>query len=176
MVDRRRLVGNEIRSGSRKLRPSRQSSHYVLQEHAIALQQRRQRMIALTARPPAVPLPPPIQNNADNVTFNQLAYTVLLVAIMASISIATSFINWAFLVYAVLAVIVRLPSRLIFTSALICLVIIVIASSLSRSNFVNGFAVMTFYYMAIGLIRAILELRRENRSKSYKTPGSLKAR
>lgn len=159
MVDRRRLVGNEIRGGGK---PSPRRQHAVFLD-ARELQLRRQRLISLAAKPPALPLPEPISRNVpDTALFNQLAYSVLLIAVLAVVSVATSFINWAFLVYGVAAVILRLPSRIIFSSALICLIIVPVTTTLSRATLADTFSVMTFYFLLIGLVRAGLELRRDD--------------
>jgi hypothetical protein len=158
MVDRRRLVGNEIRAGGKR-RPPQRAAFPNAQE----LQARRARLIAIAAKPPPLPLPEPLNKTVpDTAFFNQLAYSVLLIAILAVVSIATNFINWAFLAYGIAAVILRLPSRIIVISALVCLVIIPVTTALSRNSLADTFSVMTFYFLLIGLIRAGLELRRED--------------
>lgn len=159
MVDRRRLIGNDMVAGGKGIKPYRPPRQRI-REQSEAMQVQRQRMITYTAKPPALPLPKPIKKSVpDTPTFNQFAYSVLLIAIMSVVAIATPFINWMFLVYGLLAIIVRLPSRIIFLSALVCLVIVMISSALARSSIADTFAIMTFYFMVVGLIRAILELR-----------------
>jgi hypothetical protein len=165
VVDRRRLIGNDMVSGGTKIKPYRQvvrPNMHVYVTQSQALQARRQKMIAYTAKPPALPLPQPIKRNVpDNPAFNQFAYSLLLVAVMSAIAIATPLINWMFLAYGILAVIIRLPGRLIFISALLCIVITAISSAFSRASTADTFAVMAFYFMVIGLVRAVIEQRRQ---------------
>jgi hypothetical protein len=163
MVDRRRLIGNDMVAGGTKLKPYRHPPvQQRLREQSEVLRAHRQRAIAYTAKPPAPPLPQPIKKSVpDTPSFNQFAYSILLIAIMSAIAIATPLINWMFLVYGLLAIVARVPSRLIFVSALICLTIIAISSALSKESTANIFAIMTFYFILIGLLRAVLELRRQ---------------
>lgn len=155
MTERRKLIGNEIRAGGRR------SARHPIFESIDSLQIHRNHLIRLAARPPTLPLPAQLKPVPDSVWFNQLAYSVLLIAILAVVAVASNLINWAFLIYGLTAVVLRLPSRLIFASALICLVIIPITTALARHSLANVFSVMTFYFLLIGLVRAMLELRRK---------------
>lgn len=146
-------------SGGSKIKPYR-APNYIVVRQTETLRVRRQQMIARAATPPPLPLPAPIKKSIpDTPSFNQFAYSVLLIAIMAGVAVATPFINWMFLVYGVLAVIVRLPSRIVFISAFVCIIVTAISSAFSRESLSNTFAIMTFYFMLIGLVRAILEVR-----------------
>jgi hypothetical protein len=158
MVNRRRLIGNDIVSGGGNIKPYRAPKQRAIRQSEL-LQAHRQRMIAYTAKPPALPLPNPIKKNIpDTPGFNQFAYSFLLISVMSAVAVATTYINWMFLLYGILAVIMRFPSRIIFVSALICFVIVIMSSVVSKNSLANTFAVMAFYFMVIGLIRAILEL------------------
>jgi hypothetical protein len=138
MTDKRRLVGNEVVGARLPPRPH----HRYLDQQALAQLQAR--------------LKP---DRGDQLNFNQFAYGVLLIAVLAVIGIGTGFINWAFLLYGVTAVGLKQPSNQIFMCALICLVIIPISTLLQKGTVANTFSVMTFYFLLIGLIRASLELR-----------------
>jgi hypothetical protein len=156
MADKyRKMIGNEIQAGTRRLEPAfKHGSQAALRDYQL-LRQRRQQLIDLAAKPP------PLPGTADRPTFNQLAYSVLLIAIIAAAAIATTYINWIFLAYGGLAVLTRLPSSQMFVAALVSLIIIPISTSLQRNSLASIFSIMTFYFLLIGLIRAGLELRRK---------------
>lgn len=171
MVDRRQLIGNEIRAGGQQLRPTVRRANRAVVANYEAMHARRQQLIRLAAEPPRLPLPAGLAPAVpDTPTFNQFAYSLLLIALLAAISVGTNLINWAFLVYGLLAVAARLPSSQMFVAALLCLVIIPLTTALHREPLANTFAVMTFYFLVIGLIRAALELRRDNRKLGKGTP------
>jgi hypothetical protein len=155
----RRMIGNEIESGTHRLEPAYRRGHQAAIRDYHALRERRNYAITRAADVPRLPLPAPV----DTPLFNKLAYIVLLIAFLAAVAIGTSLINWAFLVYGILAVILRQPSDQIFMAALVTLVIIPITSALQRGTLANDFSVMAFYFLVIGLIRASLELRHQSK-------------
>jgi hypothetical protein len=166
MVDRRNMVGNEFQSGGRS---NLQRTNQAVHVHYDQLQERRKQLITLAADPPPLPVPAPLAPVMEhNPSFNLLAYSVLLIAVLGIVSVATNYINWAFLAYGLLAVAARLPSTQMFVAALISLVLIPISSALQRNSLASSFSVMTFYFLVIGLIRASLELRRDTRRKAAK--------
>ncbi len=163
MTDKRKLIGNEILAGG-QLPPSVHRANQKIVANYDAMRARRKQLIRLAADPPRLPVPAKLAPAVpDTATFNIVAYSVLLISILAFIAVATNYINWAFLAYGILAVAARLPSSQMFVSALICLAIIPLTSLLQRESLGNAFAVMTFYFLVIGLTRAVLELRRDNK-------------
>jgi hypothetical protein len=162
------MVGNEIRGGGNSSwRPvvARANKNALVQYSE--LQKRREQLIQLAADPPQLPVPAVFAPTvADNPSFNQVAYSVLLIFVLGFVSISTNYINWAFLIYGPLAVAARLPSTQMFIAALISLVLVPITSALQRNTLASTFSVMTFYFLVIGLMRASLELRRDNRKSS----------
>ena len=162
MIDKKKMIGNEIRAGSQQLRPTVHRANQTMVANFETIKDRRNQLIEIAADPPRLPMASKLTSGAsDSPTFNQIAYSVLLIAILAAIAVGTSFINWAFLIYGILAVAARFPSTQMFVAALICLVMIPLTTSLQRVSLANTFSVMTFYFLVIGLVRACLELRRD---------------
>jgi prolipoprotein diacylglyceryltransferase len=171
----RRMIGNEAEAGTRRLAPPRKQQGNInqrfIEEYKLA-NKRRQQLIDIAAAPPpmsvATKVLPPRVTESNN--FNQIAYSVLLIAILAIVAVGTNFINWEFLVYGVLAVLARLPSTQMFVAALISLVLIPVTTIFQRNSLANTFSVMAFYFLLIGLVRASLELRRDSKSNKKVTP------
>lgn len=162
-ANKRRLIGNEVLAGGKQRLGAVHRRNFTINYEA--MQARRERLIRLAANPPQLPVPAKLAPAVpDTPTFNLIAYSLLLISILAVVSVATAWINWAFLVYGLLAVAARLPSSQMFVAALISLVIIPLTTILQRESLANIFAVMTFYFLVIGLVRAMLELRRDTKT------------
>lgn len=93
--------------------------------------------------------------------FNVVVYDFFFVALIGIASSLTGFINWMFLVYGIGALLLRASSQRMFSSALMSLVIIPIATELQREEVADTFAVMTFFFLLIGLIVATIELKKQ---------------
>jgi hypothetical protein len=179
MDKKRRMIGNEAEGGSRRLAPRQQAriiNQRFIDDYRV-VNKRRQQLIDIAAKPPAMPVAtkilPPIVTESNN--FNQIAYSVLLISILAAVAVGTNFINWEFLIYGVLAVLARLPSTQMFVAALISLVLIPVTTVFQRNSLANTFSVMAFYFLLIGLIRASLELRRDSKNSKKITPVKRRA-
>jgi hypothetical protein len=180
MDKKRRMIGNEAEGGTRRLAPPRQRPRTINQrfiDDYRVVNNRRQQLIDIAAKPPSMPvatkvLPPRVTENNN---FNQIAYSVLLISILAAVAVGTNFINWEFLIYGVLAVLARLPSTQMFVAALISLVLIPVTTVFQRNSLANTFSVMAFYFLLIGLIRASLELRRDSKNSKKITPVKRRA-
>src|SRR5579884_677093 len=148
MADRfRRHIGNEAEAGTHSLEPAYERGRQAALRDYQTLRARRQQLIDVVAAPP--PLPgakkvAPLYSGSPS--FNQFAYSVLLIAVLAAVAIATSWINWEFLIYGALAVLARLPSSQMFIAALINLLIIPVATIFKRDSLANTFSVMAFYF------------------------------
>ncbi len=90
------------------------------------------------------------------------AYDLLFIAVAFFVALATPFRDWLFLAYLVAALGFRVSSQRIFRSALFCLVLIPVLTQLKRSDAADSFAIFTFYFLCIGVIRAIVELRKDS--------------
>jgi uncharacterized membrane protein len=158
-------IGNEMnmRPSSTTYVPSRASRRAVI-FHSELLRIRSERFDIWRDQMPVVKAGIE-KGQVDNWT-NTIAYGLLIVTILGAISAVTSFVNWAVFIYAVIVLIIKLPSQRIFTAALISLVLIPCTSALHRNTLANDFAVITFYFLLIGLIRAIIESRMMNKSTS----------
>jgi hypothetical protein len=167
MADNNKLIGNEVSSGTNALSPKLKITSQRIATDYRMLKQRRQQLVDTAATPPPIPLanivlPPKI---VENNHFNQIAYSVLLIALLAIIASTTNFINWEFLAYGLLAILARLPSTQMFIAAIFSIIIVPIALTLQRGTIANNFSVMAFYFLLIGLLRSALELRRASKNK-----------
>ncbi len=90
------------------------------------------------------------------------AYDLLFIALAFFVSLATPFRDWLFLGYLLMALVFRVSSQRIFRSALFCLVAIPLLTQLKRLDAADSFAVFTFYFLSIGVLRAIIELRHDD--------------
>jgi hypothetical protein len=168
VANERKMIGNEAQGGTRALAPTVHRANQRLISDFQVMRERRQQLIDIAAAPPRFPVPakmvPAIVSN--NPSFNQIAYSVLLISVLGVISIGTNYINWSFLVYGVLAVLIRLPSSQMFVASIISLILIPITTALQRNTLANTFSLMTFYFLFIGLVRTGLELYRAGKSKA----------
>ena len=92
----------------------------------------------LTKYPKYMPKPIP--------AFNVFAYDMFFVTVIGILSLVTPLINWVFLAYGILVLVLKIDSQRLFSSALICLVIIPAATILSQDGIADTFAVMAFYF------------------------------
>ena len=91
-----------------------------------------------------------------------IAYDLFLITLLGYVAIGTPYVNWVFLAYALVALIFRLSSQRFFRSALICLILIPTLSALRRGALAETFAIFAFYFLAIGVIRAMFELKSQS--------------
>ena len=145
MTDKRRVVGNEVMGPIRK---NYQTARNIVDPSTVWPQR------ITKIHPKAAKFIP---------YFNYLAFDLFVVVSLGVVASATDLINWAFLAYGLLVLILRTDSQRLFSAALISLVIIPGATIANRTDTVDDFAVMTFYFLLIGLIRAVIELRKEPR-------------
>ena len=87
------------------------------------------------------------------------AYDLLFIVVAMFVSLASPLRDWLFLLYLIAAIVFKIGSQRIFRSALFCLVLIPVLTVLKRADTADTFAVFTFYFLAIGVVRAIIELR-----------------
>ena len=95
---------------------------------------------------------------------NGFAYDLLIITALSFVSIGTSLRDVAFLVYLIVALVKRWDSQKMFRSALFCLVLIPILQALNRVPAADMFAIFTFYFLCIGVVRAIIELKGSKKS------------
>lgn len=89
------------------------------------------------------------------------AYELLFIMIAAIISSFTGYRDWVFLAYLLMALALRVSSQRILRSALFCLVLIPILLQLHKDGLADMFAIFVFYFLSIGLLRAMIELRKD---------------
>ena len=87
------------------------------------------------------------------------AYELLFIMIAAMVSSFTGYRDWVFLAYLVMALVLRVSSQRIFRSALFCLVLVPLLLQFHKDGLADMFAIFTFYFLSIGVVRAIIELR-----------------
>lgn len=153
-------IGNEINNLSvYSYVPTRQARRLLVMRSEL-IRVRSKQMDNLRAQIPKA-TQEGIRTAQVNNLSNTLAYGLLIVTILTAIAATTSLINWAFLVYGIIVIAIKLPSQRIFTAALISLVLIPLTTLLNRNGLANDFAVVAFYFMLVGSLRAILEVRRD---------------
>jgi hypothetical protein len=167
MADNRKLIGNEFKAGTRALAPQLKRANKLMIDDYRYVKKRRQHYIDLVAAPPPMPIAKKVlpAEVTENNKLNQISYNILIIAILAGIGSVTNFINWEFLIYGIVVILVRLPSTQMFMAAIMSLMIIPLTSFLHKAGLANDFSVIAFYFLLIGLVEAALELRRESKVK-----------
>lgn len=92
-----------------------------------------------------------------NSLVNNFDYALIIVAILAAVSTFTPDLNWAFGLYAVLALALRTPSQRIFTAGMLSLLLTPISIALQRHQLANDFIIMALYFLCVGLVRIAVE-------------------
>lgn len=153
-MTRRPEVGNEVRRGQRGVIDLR-GLEPILRTTGEVTRRAVEPQIA------ARPAPDELTRQPAAWVLNGVAYDLIMIVVLGFIAIGTAYRDWAFLVYLILVLALRIPSQRVFRSALLSLVLIPIVLSLHRQGLGQDFAIFAFYFMAIGVIRAIIELRKE---------------
>ncbi len=89
---------------------------------------------------------------------DSFAYDLLFISISAFLYGNIPYSDGLFLAYLLAALIFKISSERVFKSALFCLVLIPLSTFMHRQELANSFAIFTFYFLSIGVIKAIMEL------------------
>lgn len=166
-----RTVGNEVRRGLSQVIDLR---HYPAQLPSAAMPEPQDKPAATAetnSQAAAIPQPSAVKLSASNLYLGGLAYDMLLLTVLTIVAATTNYRDLAFLGYLIIVLVFQIASRRIFLLALITLTSIPLLLAFHKTALADTYAIFAFYFMAIGLIRAVIELIAEQRT-ARKIPNS----